>query len=218
TILNVDIPFFYRYVDDICTAVLPSNIDNLLEMFNSFHPRLQFTLELGGERLEFLDTTIIISNKKFVFDWYRKSTFSGRFLNFHSNHPIAQKKDTIFSLVDRAFLLSDFTLHKKNLTFIINILLDNDYTLTFIFNMLIISLLINHIKYNASTRSVITEHRLQYDHDFQWDNVRVLDEEPCYRKRLTSEMLNIKKQTVGLNLQNDTEGLHKAYTLIINKL
>ncbi|KYN29879.1 hypothetical protein ALC57_00670, partial [Trachymyrmex cornetzi] len=274
-------------------------------------------------RLEFLDTTIIISNKKFVFDWYRKPTFSGRFLNFHSNHPIAQKKGTIFSLVDRAFLLSDFTLHKKNLTFIINILLDNDYTLTFIFNTVnqrIKNLLKtknkcvlhedlvnnartnesaswltvpfiplhtekfkrlncndirvlfrspnkigkyikvqkdkcpptskrnvvykiscnncnasyvgqtgrqlktritehrNHIKYNASTRSVITEHRLQYEHDFQWDNVRVLDEEPYYRKRLTSEMLNIKKQTVSLNLQNDTEGLHKAYTPIINKL
>ncbi|KYQ53643.1 hypothetical protein ALC60_02916 [Trachymyrmex zeteki] len=76
----------------------------------------------------------------------------------------------------------------------------------------------NHIKYNTSTRSVITEHRLQYDHDFQWDNVRVLDEEPCYRKRLTSEMLNIKKQTVSLNLQTDTEGLHKAYIPIINKL
>ncbi|KYQ58861.1 hypothetical protein ALC60_02132, partial [Trachymyrmex zeteki] len=101
---------------------------------NSFHPRLQFTLELSGEKLEFLDTTIIISNRKFVFNWYRKPTFSGRFLNFHSNHPIAQKKGTIFSLVDRAFLLSDFTFHKKNLTFIINILLDNDYPLTFIFN------------------------------------------------------------------------------------
>ena len=63
---------------------------------------------------------------------YRKHTFSGRFLNFHSNHPIAPKKDTIFSLVDRAFLLSDFMFHTTNLTFIINVLLDNDYPLTFI--------------------------------------------------------------------------------------
>ena len=36
----------------------------------------------------------------------------------------------------------------------------------------------NHIRHNTSVRSVITEHRLQYDHDFQWDNVKILDEEP----------------------------------------
>ena len=37
-------------------------------------------------------------------------------------------------LVDRAFLLSDFRFYSKNLTFLINILLDNDYPLTFIFD------------------------------------------------------------------------------------
>jgi len=47
---------------------------------------------------------------------------------------MSQKKGIIFSLVDRAFLLSDFMFHIKNLTFIINILLDNDYPLTFIFD------------------------------------------------------------------------------------
>ncbi|KYN31609.1 hypothetical protein ALC56_14107 [Trachymyrmex septentrionalis] len=71
----------------------------------------------------------------FIFDWYRKPTFSEGFLNFNSNHPMAQKKGTIFSLVDRAFLLSDFRFHTQNLTFIINILLDNDYPLTFVFNI-----------------------------------------------------------------------------------
>jgi len=34
--LNLDILFYYRYVDDI--AVPPSKIDVLLEQFNSFHP------------------------------------------------------------------------------------------------------------------------------------------------------------------------------------
>ena len=75
----------------------------------------------------------------------------------------------------------------------------------------------NHNRYNTSVRSVITEYRLQHDHDFQWDEVEILDEESCYRKRLVSEMLNIRKQKNGLNLQTDTEGLHKAYIPIINK-
>ncbi|KYN33415.1 hypothetical protein ALC56_12127, partial [Trachymyrmex septentrionalis] len=57
----------------------------------------------------------------------------------------------------------------------------------------------NHIRYNTSVRSVITE--LQDDRDFQWDNVKILNEEPCYKKRLISEMLNIKKQKNSLNLQ-----------------
>ena len=111
--VNLDILFYYRYVDDICTALPPSQIDVLLERFNAFHPRLQFTVERGGKTINFLDVTVSVNNNRFNFDWYRKPTFSGRFLNFHSNHPLTQKKGTIFSLVDRAFLLSDVRFHTK---------------------------------------------------------------------------------------------------------
>ncbi|KYN12195.1 hypothetical protein ALC57_15646 [Trachymyrmex cornetzi] len=75
----------------------------------------------------------------------------------------------------------------------------------------------NHIRWNTSSRSVITEHRLENNHDFNWDEIEVLDEEPCYHKRLISEMLHIKKQKNSINLQTDTEGLHKAYIPIVNK-
>ena len=66
--------------------------------------------------------------------------------------------------------------------------------------------------------SSIKARSLDHDHDFQWDDVQILDEEPSYRKRLISEMLHIKKQKNSLNLQTDTEGLHKAYLPIINKV
>ncbi|XP_018374076.1 PREDICTED: uncharacterized protein LOC108768217 [Trachymyrmex cornetzi] len=318
---NKDVPFYYRYVDDICLAVSLSDVELLKKTFNDFHPRLQFTLENGGNKLEFLDVTILKHNNGLIFDWYRKPTFSGRFLNYMSNHPVSQKRGMIFSLVDRAFLLSDVCFHKKNLRFIIETLLNNDYPMAFIFNTVnqrikhLINNKINalknnsdnveesatytwltvpyipthsekfkrikcddirvsfrspnkinkyikvqkdprpkdsknnvvyeieckdcaatyvgqtgrqlktriakhknHIRRNTTNRSVITEHRLEHNHDFQWDNVRILDEEPCYMKRLISEMINIKKQTNSLNLQTDTEGLHKAYIPIINKL
>ena len=52
----------------------------------------------------------------------------------------------------------------------------------------------NYIRWNTSTRSVITKHKLQITHDFDWNNIQILDEELCYNKRLISEMLNIKKQ------------------------
>ena len=57
--------FYHRYVDDICIAVSPSKINILLQRFNSFHPRLQFTIEIGGEKLDFLDATISISIDSF---------------------------------------------------------------------------------------------------------------------------------------------------------
>ena len=76
----------------------------------------------------------------------------------------------------------------------------------------------NHIKYNTSARSVITEHRRQLDHEFKWEEVEILDEEPSYRRRLVSEMINIRKQKNGINLQTDTEGLHKAYIPIRNRV
>ena len=55
---NFDTLFYYRYVDDICTVVHPSQIDGLLNQFNSFHPRLQFTVERGGNAINFLDITV----------------------------------------------------------------------------------------------------------------------------------------------------------------
>jgi len=60
--------------------------ENVLEAFNSFHPRLQFTIERGG-KLNFLDVMIINNNNILEFDWHKKLTFSGRFLNFLSKHP-----------------------------------------------------------------------------------------------------------------------------------
>ena len=80
--LNLDVTFYFRYVDDICTAVEPSKIDSIVKQFNSFHPRLQFTSEFGGDEISFLDVTISIIGNGFGVDWYRKPTFSGRFLNF----------------------------------------------------------------------------------------------------------------------------------------
>jgi len=39
---------------------------------------------------------------------------------------------------------------------------------------------------------VITEHRLSPNHDFDWENVTILDKENFWGKHLISEMLHIK--------------------------
>ncbi|KYN14550.1 hypothetical protein ALC57_13247, partial [Trachymyrmex cornetzi] len=74
----------------------------------------------------------------------------------------------------------------------------------------------NHINRNTDQRSVITEHRLEHTHDFDWDSVRILDQEQILNKRLISEMIFIRNQKNGLNIQSDTESLTKAYDFLFD--
>jgi len=111
TILQI----FYRYIDDIVLALLSEYIDDTLTIFNSLYTRLQFTMEVDNDnRLNFLDTTLIIDNKRIIFDTYHKTIFSRRFLNFHSNHPLYHKRGIIISFVDKIFLLSHPRFQQSN--------------------------------------------------------------------------------------------------------
>jgi len=309
--------FYYRYVDDIALSVPFDQLNDLLAKFNSFHCRLKFTMEMEceGHRLNFLDLTIIKQDNTLIFDWFRKSTFSGRFLNYHSHHPFTHKRGTMYSLIDRVFRLSHPLFHKNNLDHVIKILLDNGYPLDLIFNTIrkrlhtfihsrkgivtkekdenprfqyftipyvsciskkfiqffknitfsklafccynklnkfigvhkdvlslssrsnvvyrincldcdtsyvsqtkrILNTRINehksHIRRNSTQPSVITDHRLKFGHEFDWDNVQILDSESNYNKRLISEMIYIKKQNRdrNLNAQTDTALLNPIY-------
>jgi len=132
---NFNIPFCYRYIDDLVMAVPTSKIELVIETFNSIHQSLQFTTEIGHKTINFLDTTIIIKNNRILFDWFHKPTFSGRYLNYLSQHLLSQKKGTIIGLVDRIFLFSHFAeFHQKNFAFTIKVLLETDYPLGLIFN------------------------------------------------------------------------------------
>ena len=53
------------------------------------------------------------------------------------------------------------------------------------------------------------------NHEFDWDGVEILDEERNLSKRLMSEMLYIKRQKNGLNLQIETERLQHKYANIV---
>jgi len=65
---------------------------------------------------------------------------------------------------------------------------------------------------------LITEHRINNNHEFNWDNPDILDKEKYYYKRLISEMINIKSQKNALNIQSDTELLQQTYVKILNKI
>jgi len=55
--------------------------------------------------------------------------------------------------------------------------------------------------------SVIMKHRFNFSHEFNWENVEILDKERFLTKCLISEMIYIKRQNNNLNLQSDTECL-----------
>jgi len=319
--LNFRPSFYFRYVDDISCAIPLESLDHMLDVFNNIHPRLQFTFEVGRDnKLDFLDVSLILTDNHLIFDWYHKPTFSGRYLNYFSQHPVCQKRGTALGLIDRVILLSHPKFHIKNISLATKILLDNNYPVDFVFNVFHerIKTLIhrnkssitpnnnnnsdsgsfftipyipnfsekfnnvtrpldvrisyqslnklnkiikvhkdplpgssqsnvvykincrdcdasyvgqtgrqlstrvkehkNHMVRNNPNRSVITEHRLSYGHDFDWESVEVLDHEPFYHKRLISEMLYIKRQKNSLNLQTDTEGLHYSYCNAVSNL
>lgn len=120
--------FYYRYVDDIITCIPKDKIQYMLGIFNNFSTDLQFTCEIENNgKISFLDTLLIRDGSNIIFDWYQKPTFSGRILNFDSNHPMHQKVAMVYNLVDRAILLSDKTFHSKNISFIKTILHLNNY-------------------------------------------------------------------------------------------
>jgi len=77
---------------------------------------------------------------------------------------------------------------------------------------------VSDINKKSGSPSVISEHRLRFKHDFEWDNIKIIDNELSYQKRIISEMVHIKKQQNGLNKQSDTDLLPTSYIPILDLL
>ena len=55
------------------------------------------------------------------------------------------------------------------------------------------------------------------DHSLNFDNPDVLDIEPHYFRRITSELVHINSQINGINIQKDFEKLNSIYTPLFNR-
>ena len=62
----------------------------LLKDLNTFDAQLQFTMEIGGRSLHFLDLLITIVDNKLVTSVYSKPTDAHLYLNAKSSHPKSQ--------------------------------------------------------------------------------------------------------------------------------
>lgn len=61
--------FYFRYVGNVTLAAPRSQFGDILNIFNSFHPQPQFTIEIGiDDKLNFLDVTLIKTNNHLIRD------------------------------------------------------------------------------------------------------------------------------------------------------
>jgi len=122
---------YCRYVDDIL-LIFDSNLSNIQEIlddFNSLHPKLQFTAEtVRDHTLNFLDISIHRTPTNMRTAIFRKPTFTDTIIPFTSNHPTHHNYATGKFLHNR---LDTYNLQQEEyiqeLTVIHNILHNNSF-------------------------------------------------------------------------------------------
>jgi hypothetical protein len=100
-----ELPFYRRYVDDIfLLQPLNEEFDILFAMFNSAHSSIEFTSELEEfDYFHFLDVGLSRRIDGTVQrSVYRKSTWTGQYINFNSFVPCKQKRNLVRCLYNRA--------------------------------------------------------------------------------------------------------------------
>ena len=100
------ISFYKRYVDDIfCLMENEVEAKKFLDYLNNQHSNIKFTMEIEvDKKIPFLDV-LITSTKEgwFSTSIYRKSTFTGLFMNFTSFLPDSYKLGLVTTLIDRVY-------------------------------------------------------------------------------------------------------------------
>ena len=72
---------------------------------------------------------------------------------------------------------------------------------------------------NWQVINVVSKHKLEYNHDFNWHNLQILHKENNYFKRRLAEMFYIKKEGNNcLNVITDLKNYKLVYNVILNQL
>ncbi|XP_055590872.1 uncharacterized protein LOC129742954 [Uranotaenia lowii] len=127
--LDFPVPLLIKYVDDLLLALPNNQLTHVLQTFNSYHPKMQFTMETAkNNSIAFLDTFITINEDRTLStEWYSKDISSGRLLNYHSFHPISVKLNVARNFVKRVIKFDSRNQKSKQHTTIHRILRQNNY-------------------------------------------------------------------------------------------
>ena len=101
---EIQLPFWKRYVDDICTVVPKQRVLHLLQHLNGIEGSIQFTVELESDgRLPFLDVLMCRRpDGSISTSVYRKDTHTDKYLDFSSHRPLSHKIAVVCTLCSRA--------------------------------------------------------------------------------------------------------------------
>jgi len=77
---------------------------------------------------------------------------------------------------------------------------------------------VKNIRLDESKHSVVIKHMLEKGHSFDWINIKIMDHETNYFKKLISEMIYIKTQENSLNSVDDIECLDSASFNLLTKM
>lgn len=117
-----------KYVDDLFGIIEECAIIETLDVLNSFHKQIKFTIEEEKDgRLPYLDTLVIRAEGKIKIDWYQKPTASGRIINYHSCQPNNIVMNTASNFIRRVLTISDRCFHTENIYKIKDILRKNSF-------------------------------------------------------------------------------------------
>lgn len=131
---NIQILFYCRYVDDCFIIFNPRHLQTILNKFNSYSEKLQFTYEEEDQQqsLPYLEVKITRTSNHLKINWYQKPTWSGRYLNYSSYLPSSYKKNTVSLMTRKIIELSDPEYHETNFDLMERTLMKNNYPRYFI--------------------------------------------------------------------------------------
>ena len=108
------IKWWFRYVDDVHSAIRKDQVNKPEEHLNSIDPHIKFTIELqGSDGLPFLGTLTKPIPNSIESTVYRKPTHTDRYLDYNSNQPHFSKTICYPHLHPQGFLAKEMDhLHK----------------------------------------------------------------------------------------------------------
>ena len=74
-----------------------------------------------------------------------------------------------------------------------------------------------HRKHN-NPEAVVYQHITNFSREFDWNNVKIIDYESNYKKRLISEMIHIKCNKYNVNKKEDVKFLNSSYVPLLRIL
>ncbi|XP_053685905.1 uncharacterized protein LOC128735447 [Sabethes cyaneus] len=197
---NINLTTYRRYVDDCFCVATEEQINEILATFNSFHNRLQFTIEMEANKsIKFLDMMLTRNNE----------------LAFK---PLDKIKHRVFSKLKDPIPPSK----QKNVVYSIPCGTDDGKVYIGQTGRRLETRIAEH-KNDAKKKEAISglaQHTIQSGHMFDFDNTRILERVENQESRETAEMFHIKilgEEKTG-NLQRECGTFNAMYNGLVTKL